>query len=144
MFERLVEMTGAFDKRHSNPAKNCGIHGMSLRFVLKGAKGAVQFVVYTPMHLPHVADELWHNKNRKYNPFKPMGIDIGYHSLVPQYEGQTVQQNNCEYCNGKPCYYDGSGLSAEAFMPQFLAEGSEAVWTMLAKRYDSMFGEDVC
>jgi len=40
------------------------------------------------------------------------------------------------------CYYDGSGLQAEDFMPTFLAGGSEAVWTMLESKYNQIFGEE--
>jgi hypothetical protein len=139
--ERIVEVTGAFDKRHPDPNKNYGIHGMNLRFVLKGAEGAVQFLVYTQMHLPHVHEELYHR--RKPNEAwmaAPMGADIGYHARVPHYEGQSIVQESCPHLDGAPCYYDGTSLGAEEFMPEFLAGGSDAVWAMLAQRYESVFG----
>lgn len=139
-FERLVQMSGAYDKRNPDPKKNYGIHGMDLRFVLKGDKGATQFVVYTSMHLPHVAEEMW-RRGGEYNPFKPMGADIGYHAKVPQYSDQPIAQHECEYVGG-PCYYDGTSLGADEFMPEFLEGGSEAVWNMLERRYNETFGEE--
>lgn len=137
--ERITQITGAFDKRHPDPSKNYGIHGMSIRFNLKGPKGSVQFLVYTSMHLSHVHDELRCMANRRgYDPFKPMGADIGYHAYAPQYEGQTAMED-CDIL-GCDCYYDGSGLRADEFMPEFLSGGSDAVWSMLEEEYKIRFG----
>src|SRR5690554_1678397 len=55
--EQLVTFEPAWDKRDPNPAKNYGVHGVELRMVLKGEKGAVQFVLYTGWQLPHVTKE---------------------------------------------------------------------------------------
>jgi hypothetical protein len=167
--ERITTVVGAYDRRHPNPAKNYGIHGMELRFVLKGERGAVQFVYYTPIHLEHVADEMLAracaesrlpidrlkkvsapdargiaetikalslpSSAPKYNPFRGMGADIGYHALEPQYEGQEPRE--CDLF-GK-CYYDGSSLQAMEFGPKFLKGGSKVVWKMLEKKYKEMF-----
>lgn len=132
-FEKIVEVSGAFDRRNPDPQKNYGIHGMELRFVLKGKKGAVQFLVYTPIHLPYVSDELF-SSGKKHNPFHAMGVDIGYHAKAPQYEGQSVQRHDCPYTDGT-CYYDGSSLMADEFMPTFLVGGTSAVWPMLEAKY---------
>jgi len=137
-FEHIVKVTGAFDRRDPDPKKNYGIHGMELRFILKGERGAMQFVVYTPIHLEHVAEELWQNhRTKNYNPFKATGADIGYHSKTPRYEEQPKME--CEYTGCGHCYYDGSSLQADEFMPEFLAGGSDAVWKMLEERYNSLF-----
>jgi hypothetical protein len=139
-FRRRIEFRGAFDKRHTDPSKDYGVHGMDLRFVLIGPKGATQFLCYTGLHLPHVREELFRKRRgEKYDLGAPMGADIGYHAREPQYEGQSVIQDDCPYVGG-PCYYGGSGLAAEEFMPTFLAEGDDAVWTMLRERYDDVFG----
>jgi hypothetical protein len=140
-FRRRIYLNGAFDRRHPDPSKNYGIHGMDLRFVLLGPKGAVQFVCYTGMQLPSVREELWRKRRtEQYDLGAPMGADIGYHAIEPQYEGQS--QMDCEYTGTGKCYYDGTSLGAEGFMPTFLAGGDEAVWTMLEDRYASTFGED--
>lgn len=140
-FRREVTMRGAFDKRSTDPKRDYGIHGMDLKFLLHGPKATMQFLVYTGLHLPHIHEEL----HRKRGPgdawlSAPQGADIGYHADVPQYEGQTGME--CEYRPGKRCYYDGTSLGADEFMPEFLAGGSEAVWTMLEHRYHSRFGEE--
>lgn len=137
--EKIVRMSGAFDKRNPDPSKNYGVHGMEIRFVLKGDAGAVQFVVFTPMHLPHVQEEMWrNNRHREWNPFEPMGADIGYHAREPQYEGQ--ESMTCDLLPEGRCYYDGTSLGADEFMPTFLAGGDKAVWKMLEERYVERFG----
>lgn len=138
-FERRIVISGAFDRRHEDPSKNYGIHGMDMRFYLIGPRGAVQFIFYSAQHLRHVADELLARAG-KYNPFHGMGADVGYHSPTPHYEGQ-----HCHECNllpGGQCYYDGSSLAASEFEDTFIAGGSDVVWPMLEQRYKETFGED--
>jgi hypothetical protein len=135
--ERLVTITAAFDKRHANPSKNYGVHGCELRMVLKGELGATQFVLYTGWMLPHVAEEF---KAKKYVN-EPMPADLGYHSPTPMYEGQEQINDSCEYLDGKPCYYDGSGLNAEPAFGVLLEGGSDALWGFLEEYYIERFGE---
>lgn len=137
-FTREVLFTPAFDKRHPDPSKNYGIGAMRVFFLLHGPKGIMQFVVGTGIYLPHVADEL-RARDTGYNPFAVQGWDIGYHSPVPQYEGQSPMK--CEHLPGGECYYDGSSLQAEDFLPQFLEGGHKAVWAMLEDRYRDRFEE---
>jgi len=171
--ERIIEFVPAFDRRDPDPKKNYGIHDVELRMVLKGEKGAVQFVLYTNWQLPHVARE-----ERKRTAasgldemgikvrFEPMPADLGYHSPVPMYEGQepigatrvhwedgefdgkrmklpkfepTDTFDPCPYLDGKPCYYDGSGLNAERIYNVLLAEGSDGVWRELESYYRETF-----
>ncbi len=140
-FTRKLEIVPAFDKRHTDPTKNYGIHGMELRFILIGEKGATQFVVYTGVQLPHVRKELLRTSFDTFEAStRPMGADIGYHSPTPRYDGQDGMEN-CPYLDGATCYYDGSGLQAHAFLPVFLEKGEDAVWEMLEERYVSLFGE---
>ena len=137
--EKIVEFTGAFDKRDPNPTKNYGIHGVEVRFVLKGKLGATQFLIFTNWHLPHVQKEL-DNRHNDHDHCHPMAVDLGYHSPIPQYEGMEPI-NDCPYLDGKPCYYDGSGLAAEDLYQIFLREGDKAVWFRLEKNYLSLFGK---
>jgi len=135
-FTRRIEFRPAFDKRHPDPNKNYGVGAVVLRFILTGPAGVMQFVCSTGMYLPHVLRE-WEGKD--YNPGAGSGWDIGYHSLTPQYDGQSICQDACEYLGGKPCYYDGTSLGADEFFPTFLAGGDDAVWTMLESRYRDRF-----
>jgi len=139
---RQIKIGGAYDKRHPDPKKNYGIGSMTLRFLLSGPNGGAQFVVYTGMHLPHVAEELWATpRSEHYNPFEPMGVDIGYHDYRPHYEGQKSLE--CDLLPGGRCFYDGTGLGASDFLPTFLAGGDEVVWPMLVERYTSLLGPKV-
>ncbi len=56
--ERIKEVTPAYDRRNPNPEIDYGIHGVELRYVLRGPLGAVQFVLYTNRQLPHVQEEM--------------------------------------------------------------------------------------
>lgn len=138
-FERIIQIQPPFDKRSVDPTKNYGIHGMTLRFILKGPLGATQFIYYTAQYLPHVADELF-NKAGTYNPFRGMAADIGRHSYKPLYEGEKPMDGVCDVL-GCPCYYDGSSLQAADFEKEFLERGTDAVWPMLEGRYRSYFEE---
>ena len=145
---RSVTFSPAFDKRPKQPGDpNCGIHGVDLRFTLKGEKGAVQFLLYTQWQLPEVAKELL---DRPYEASRagphwmdrPMPADLGYHAYMPQYEGHTPM----ETCNLLPdapngCYYGGSGLDAEPVFDRLLREGDKGVWDALEEYYAKIFGE---
>ncbi len=47
----------------------------------------------------------------------------------------------CPYLDGRPCYYDGSGLNAQRVYDVELQEGLEGVWSYLEDYYISTFGE---
>ena len=134
-FERWIEFEPAYDRRDPAPKKNYGIHGVSVRFLLRGREGVVQFLLFTNWHLPHVQKEL--DANFLANSlglvlYHPLPADFGYHAKVPFYDGQ--QRMDCQYIEGG-CYYDGSGLDAERFYDILLLEGSDGVWTALEAYY---------
>lgn len=159
----------AFDKRSPNPKKNYGIHGLELRYYVKGKKGAVQFILYTNWQLPHVDKETFGDWNSpKYDHHmrilcKPMPADLGYHSPVPMYEGHEPMQptkiktvaktkNNplgfkvekigkVPVCEviGVPCYYDGSSMNAERIFDTFVTGGDIALWKELEDYYYATF-----
>lgn len=129
---REVSMSPAFDKRHPDPRKNYGIHGVEMRMYVIGKRGAVQFVLYTNWHLPHVDAEL----RAKGPKLSATPADLGYHSPIPTYEGQEdYGHDDCHLLGGR-CYYDGSGLNAERIFDVLRAEGSDGVWRELEKYYD--------
>jgi len=115
-----------------------GRHGVNIRFVAKGGRGAVQFLLYTgwmPQHIPNsivgrvVTD--WGSP--------PMPADLGYHSKMPHYEGHEPMSEVCEYCDGQPCYYDGSTINANDAMYALVNGGDAALWVFLDGYYDSVF-----
>ena len=130
MTERIVLWIPAFDRRDPEPSKNYGIHGMELRFVLKGERGATQFVLFTNWMLPHLRHG---DKSVLGFICEPLPADLGYHARVAQYEGQE-SRGPCELLDGAPCFYDGSGLQAQVVFDRFVAEGEEAIWETLEER----------
>ena len=145
MMERFIELRPAYDKRHHDPRKNYGIHGVELKMFLKGECGVVQFVLFTHWHLPQVQAELL-SKCRGYNghncSMQASAADLGYHSPKPIREGDTPISDNCRYLDGRPCYYDGSSLAAERIFKVLVAEGDAGVWRELETYYKELFGEE--
>ena len=135
---RRIDFSPAFDRRHDDPKKNYGIHGVEMRWYLIGDKGAVQFVVFTNWMLPEVQTEIDYKPvtsgGGRHTLHKPMPADVGYHTLEPQYEGQEPY-GECNLLDGKVCYYDGSGLAAEPMFEKLLRGGHEAVWAEMEKLY---------
>ncbi len=140
--DRVILVRPAYDKRPKNKGDpNYGIHGAELLFGLKSKRGAVQFVIYTNWYLPKVAEEM-RGKDRFLtgkSMFEPLPADLGYHSPKPTYKGQESITESCEWLNGKPCYYDGSGLQAEKVFNILITEGHEAMWKYLEEYYYSIF-----
>lgn len=145
MLERIIEFDPAFDRRDPVPSKNYGIHSVTLRFILKGELGAVQFIVYTNWHLPSVTKE--RDLKALTEPldqiqlnvlFRPMAADLGYHSRKPMYDDQEMLSDKCPVLDGV-CYYDGSGLNAQPVFEILLKEGGEGVWSRLEEEYHTVF-----
>lgn len=134
--KRIVKFSPAYDKRDADPKKNYGIDCVRCWMVLKGKKGAVQFVFSTGMYLLETHKE-WLSRFG-YNDNSYMGLDVGYHSPYPMYEGQTIQEDKCEWIE-KACYYDGSTLRVVKFLDVFVREGDEAVWKLLEQDYKERF-----
>jgi len=111
------------------------VHGVDAKFFVKGADGAVQFVLFTGW-LPRAS------KQDEYG-WESIGgalpADLGYHSKKPRYDGQTSIKEACEFCDGKPCYYDGSGLNAYGAMHALVNGGDAALWAFLEEYYAHVF-----
>ena len=68
-----------------------------------------------------------------------MPADLGYHSKTPRYDGQDAIDPACEFCDGQPCYYDGSALNASNAMYAVVNGGEAALWLFLDAYYDATF-----
>ena len=62
---------------------------MKIRFILKGEKGVMHFLIGTDWYPYHTQKEYLVRFPEK-TEVQPMGYDIGYHSPVPMYEEQSV------------------------------------------------------
>lgn len=142
-FTKSTHVRLPFDRRHEDPSKNYGIHGLDVWFILKGPKGAVQFAVTFPVYLPHVERE-YLGKFIDWNSRKEiMGFDVGYHSPKPMYEGQRPMKGKCQHLGRSRCYYDGSGLRAMEWAKEiFAVKGAhpeDLLWKKLEEEYELRF-----
>ena len=129
--ERRFEVKPAYDRT----AEGYGVHGAEMRWFVIGPLGAIQFVLFTNWHLPHVQARFDSRMDREFPHLAchPQPADIGYHSYKPRYEGQPVMKE-CHLLHA-PCYYDGSGLQADDFYKVLITEGLDALWLALERRY---------
>jgi len=141
--EHIIRFTAgydciAFECKYNSPRCKPGLggshgkHGVNLLFVAKGEKGAVQFLLYTGW-IPQ--RQCYHEDSAH----KPLPADLGYHSKTPRYFEHTPQIDTCEYCDGQPCYYDGSTTNADFAMQTLVNGGDEALWKFLDKYYACVF-----
>ena len=143
--KKIIEFDPDFDRRHQDPNQNYGINGVDIRFVLQGDIGAVQFTLSTNWHLLNVQKELDQRLDASFPHLSchPMPSDLGYHSSIPTYEGETrLRKTKCRFIKGKKaCYYDGSTLNAGPVYEVLLREGEKGVWRKLENYYEHIFGK---
>jgi hypothetical protein len=135
-FKKEIIIRPAYDKRHSDPCKNYGIHACELLFILKGEKATITFLLYTGWHLPNVTQEFLERFD--HTIYKPTPADIGYHSTVPMYEGHEPMDKVCEFI-GSPCYTGGSSIDSDEFYDELLKKGSKGVWRKMKEYYRERF-----
>lgn len=141
--ERITKVRLPFDRRDPDPTKNYGIHGFDIFFIVKGSKGAVQFLISVHAFLPHVERDT--PSLRRHSEEKISGYDVGYHSKVPQFDGQTPMSRECDILGGT-CYYDGSSLAADRWVKEIFSirgeHPDEHMWKKLEAEYVERFGEE--
>lgn len=151
MSEELIrdfKVRPGYDKRSSDPSKNYGIGCAIMTWYVKGPKGAVQFSLMTGWY-PHIIKKTtfddwsdWAEMSVTMKPNDaPTPADLGYHSPVPMYEGQTLMDEECPILKG-PCYYDGSGLNAYKPFSILVHEGGDRLWEFLEHYYRETFDKD--
>ena len=139
-FTRRIEFNPAWDRHHSDPNKNYGVHGVDLGFYLIGPRGAVQFRIFTNWQLRHIQDEQDSRTLDRQFPHllcHPMPADLGYHSRVRMYPSQEPISEDCPIIGGM-CYYDGSSLAAEEVYWEWVEKGMDWLWERLERAYYSM------
>lgn len=139
-FEKIVNITPAFDKRSDVPSENYGVGACTIYFILKGKAGAVQFGIGTNWYPAHIQNEKSLRPVPEYDRIQPKGWDVGYHSPTPMYDGQSSMK--CHILDGE-CYYDGSSLQADEWIPDFIEGGTEWLWPRLEKLYHDTFDETI-
>lgn len=106
-----------------------GRHSVDMTWYLQGEIGVVQFKVATGWMLDDTPVSAWG---------LTMAFDLGYHSPVPLYEGQSPM-SDCHLLPGRECFYDGSGLMADTPWRLLRREGDAAVWKHLEDYYADTF-----
>jgi hypothetical protein len=117
-----------------------GVHGMEITWLLRGPKGGVQFKLFTDWIPGKRSPGHGLSPDGSYDSWDlfPMGVDLGYHARVPQYEGQEVYgRDDCEVTGGR-CYYDGSGMAAERLAKEFIVQGEPVIWAALEAEYQGL------
>lgn len=138
--EHIIKTIPAFSKRNSDPKKDYGVGSMRVCFIVKGEKGAIQFLLNTGGYLKSVIDE-WIETGKSFDYCGYLeGWDLGYHSPTPQYNGQ-IKNDNCNIIPGG-CYYDGTSLGASEPLDIFINEGEDGLWKFLEKVYKHRFQEE--
>lgn len=126
------------------PGYNCsdrsmqghGVHGMEVRWLLRGPKGAVwlcMFTRWTPGDL-HPGHGMPPDSRMLAQDLLPSGAGLGYHARDPQYEGQAIDRAECDVI-GAPCYGDMSFCGADEPVERFVAEGEQVIWDALESAY---------
>lgn len=128
-FEKIVQFLPAYDQRHSDANKNYGIGAAKISMALKGAKGAVEFVLDTGWFFPSTDYERG-----------PVPTCICYHSPVPMRSEQRPIVSYCEFLDDR-CYCDGSASGADEVFDILVRQGGDGVWQYLEKYYRDIFGE---
>lgn len=145
--ERIIRFFPAWDKRAPAPAKNYGIHGVEVAFVLRGSAGAVSFVISTNWQLPHVQAE---RDSRPPDPdprlwyffHKPNPAYVSYHAIERRHEYED-ECERCEWLDGEPCYIDATYTGADPVFERLLREGDEGVWAALEELYREWLSDPV-
>lgn len=142
LFRQEIQWRPGFDHRENvNPnMRQYGQHGMEIRWLLHGPNATIQFLLMTPWvptlkPFTSFGQEVWYRAM-----FGVMPADLGYHADHQQYEDQPLMEN-CDV--RKPecgCFYDGSGLQADALFRVLIVNGEEAVWLYMRNYYESRFG----
>jgi hypothetical protein len=130
--ERAVVFEPGFNDRNGQ----YGVHGMDIRWILRGAQVATQFLMFTSW-VPGECGREFRWSNPEAAGMFPMGADVGYHSKVQIYGSQDPMDGECDILGGQ-CYYDGSGLRADELLQRFIFEGEPAVWRELQDFHDEL------
>ena len=120
--------------------RNYGVHGMEIWWYLRGPKGAAHFGIFTNW-IPGPLAPGWGLPpagmvfpRREFDHY-PLGVDLGYHAHVPQWEGQEAYARaDCDVIGGT-CYGDGTALGADHLAKEFVLAGEPVVWAALEERY---------
>lgn len=126
-----------WNTRGNPPSSNYGRGTLTVRFLLHGPRGSVQFLWSTGITPEQETLTGFRYERKEWMHSAPSGFDVGYHADEPRYDDQ--EPFDCDYRPSGKCYYDGSGLAGDDFLRIFLTEGEDAMWSGLRQRYAEWF-----
>jgi hypothetical protein len=137
-FIRKVTFDPAYDKRHPDPKKNYGVHGVHIRFTIKNTEEGqgLSFSIGTNWHLSHVQEEINSQPLDSRFPFlfhHPQAFGVDIHQKAPNHESQPSREN-CDLVDG-PCFCDGSSFLGEKFLQTLIEKGDEGLFTQMEEQY---------
>lgn len=133
VLEKVVRFFPAYDFRNPNSQKNYGVGDIQVCMLLKGERGAVDFIFNTGIFLRKTLKKT-HNLARRGE------VNVGYHSYERFFEWQNSHKD-CNFLNGKVCYNGSSGLDAQKYLDILINKGDNVVWELLKEYYFKVFSE---
>ncbi len=131
-FTRSLTVRPAFDKVHTDPTKNYGVHGCDLVFqVVTPEKEGLTYVVFTNWFLPQTEARLERTTMHR-SLYKPISAGCDGHFHTPQYDGQSPVPA-CHITGGE-CYSDGTSITDDLF-GILLEKGSDGLFEALEARF---------
>lgn len=153
-YERRVDASAAYDKRHPEPAKNYGIHGVEFRFSLVGEVAAVSFGLSTGWYLPvTVGVEDADGEDRfaytdalsRFNKIRlyPLPMAIHFHVATPIRDYMADQDpRECDLLPGGKCYGDVTFTGSDRPFFALLRGGLEGMWEELATELEGFVADE--
>jgi hypothetical protein len=113
---REIRFEPGYDHRydHDPDSRLTGAHGLTIRFLLTGPQGAVQFVIYTGS----------------------IPAALGYHWRSRVNAADQPPTHLCDVLGEGWCVYNGSDLNREPLLAGLITDGHEYVWTALEAYHD--------
>ena len=157
---RRIVFFPADDRSDPDPSKSYGVNCVDMRFLVEGAKGAVEFQLLTQWYLRHVMDRRLESIKRDVFAGKedfllkhfiePYPTDVCYFSHERLSEDDSYWEKGVEYVfGGAPCYYgykfmdETEGRTAkEVAFDRLVVGGDDALFRYLEEYYTEVFGKE--
>lgn len=120
MLTKTITFEPAVDDR------NQGQRGVTIRFVISGERGAVEFVLLTSWVLPATPP-----LSNQALPAPGIG-QVLIHNLR---EDDGESSGPCRYLNDVPCFVAHDATAADVVLDRLLRTGSPGVWAELTRVY---------
>lgn len=141
---REVRFEKGYDYRDV-PNDGRGAHGMDIRFILRGPRGAIACKVSTGWMVNPLVGRFSRSGNNERR--RGVGLDLGVWDHYPSGSGIAAHvaeppagkdwlgPDDCDVLPGGRCYGDVGYLVADEFVLRLVRDGEDAAWDFLAEIY---------